>query len=499
MQRPVAVIRVWRVILFILGSAVIALVLYRYYGISGEFSYVYQFNQTGTVISEFTPHGRALDRERNSENGEFYQRIVSDPVYFSVQLPSAYPELQIEIDYQNPNQSIVELGVQLSDDTTQWAYDLQPLENKFVDDSTWERVESDDYVLLQREPTYVSVEEFLAQPPKQSRVGTYRTNLNLPLTDDTYQPSDRTIDLTTALRGRHELFTYTNGTDLDFTFDYEDINYLAGQDDWSIDVYYLNELVLQQPVIDSDDPTWLGQSAGRQQQHITLSGPTPGVYKIVLNAADDIVFTHIQSPLDRLVFAKTLHLAGSTEYVNVLQEYSTAPTVVYSDASLVVARAKHQAGVQAIEFYDTELNLDRVDIPFIWRNPIANYHFTATIPQNDVYLETDTAFALDKDQWFDPWFGFHALQSTTDASKLDYVLAAQYTEPTRLRGTTTATATFDLTKVSRVNPTKIDLVVSAPGLDTTAQGLKIKRITVTATKEPITLRNLWTRLRAKLF
>lgn len=490
---------VWRGLLGLMILGFIGWVLYRYYGINGEFNYVYQFNDKGTVITEFLPHGRALDRERNIENGEFYQRLVSDPVYFSVKLPSAYPELHVDIDYQNPNQSIVELGVQLSDDITTWAYDLQPLENKFVDDSTWERVENDQYILLQREPIYTSIEDFLANPPKQARVGTYRTNLNLALTDEMYLPKADGVDLDTTLRGRHELYTYTNGEPIDFTFTFEDINYLAGADDWSIDLYYLNQLVLQQPISDTDDPTWVGQSGGRQTQTIHLPDPTAGVYKIVLNASDDIVFTRIVSPLDRLVFAKTLHLAGSNEYANVLHQYSTESTHLYSDATVVTVRAKHPAGLQTIQFYDTTLELDRVDIPFVWRNPIFDYGFTADIPNNDVYLETDTAFALEQDQWFDPWFGFHALQNSTDLAKLDYIISARYTEPTRLRGTTTAAAIFDLTKVNRADPTTIDFVLSAPGLDTTAQGLKIKRVSITARKEPITFKNVWTRLRAKLF
>jgi hypothetical protein len=192
-------------------------------------------------------------------------------------------------------------------------------------------------------------------------------------------------------------------------------------------------------------------------------------------------------------------LAGSSEYSNALQQYATAPTTLYSDASVVVAKAKHQAGVQTLQFYDTELKLDRVDIPFIWRNPISSYPFSLSVPLNDVYLETDTAFALDQTQWFDPWFGFHSLQSATDVAKLDYVLAVRYPEPTRLRGTTTATASFDLTKVSREKPSQVDLILSAPGLDSSAQGLKIKRITITAHKQPITVQNIWQRLRAKFF
>jgi len=166
---------------------------------------------------------------------------------------------------------------------------------------------------------------------------------------------------------------------------------------------------------------------------------------------------------------------------------------------VVVARAKHQAGVQTLQLYNTILNLDRVDIPFIWRNPIDGYFFSVTVPQNDVFLETDTAFALKQEQWFDPWFGFHPLQSLTDLSKLDYIISTRYTEPTRLRGTTTATAAFDLSKVDRADPTLVNLVLSAPGLDTTAQGIKVKRITITASKEPITWQNIWTRLRAKFF
>lgn len=495
------IVWLWRVGLFFAGLGIVGWILWHYFGVDGAFTLSYQFEERNSYISKFSPIGRALEREQNLVNGEHYQRIISDPVYFSVDLPSAYPTIDVTLEYQNPAQKIVELGLRLSDqdDTTTIPYTFAPLENKFVDASNWDRVENDEYVLLQVNPIYTSVEDFLNNPPDQAKVGTYLTDFALPFVDPAYQPSDRTIDITVPLRGRHNLYTYIKKEPLHFTFTYEDINYAAGDDTWTLEVKRLGEVIATQTLTDDGVIGVTSQSNGSHTAQVDLPDLDEGVYEVVLNAGDDIMFTRIQSSQDHLVFNKSIHLAGSSEYHQTIPALVTNPTTLYSDSSILTATAKHYAGIQDLQFYNTTLAIARTDVPFVWENPVPGYFYEVTFPTNDVYVTNDTAFALDRDQWFDPWFGFRNLNQYTDEEQLEYIISKRYTEPTRVRGWVTATTTFDLTQAHRSDPTNIDFMLSAPGLYSANGGLKVRKITITAHKEPITWSNLWQRLSQKLF
>lgn len=488
----------WRFAMCVAACILFGSVAYRYYGINGKFSYSYYFNTASGLISEFQPAGRALTREQNTENGDFYQRVVMDPVYFSVDLPSAYPKADVTIEYQNPYQNIVQLGLELDDDDTTWNYAFEPLENKFIDNSNWPVVENDEYVLLQREPIYESVEDFLKQPPTDAEVGTFLTSLEFPFIDPTYQPSSSGTVITTPLRGRHELYTYIKDETLSVEFTYEDINYALGADPLKINIFHAGTNVLSQEWADDGQEGITGTSIGERTAAVDLPGLTEGVYRIVLETNDDVMFTQITSEQHKMVFKGRLHLAGSPEYTKSIPALNIQPTTVVSDADFLTLTPKHRYGLGTIEFYNTPLDLKRENTPFEWRNPIAQYKHSFTVPANDVEIITTGIMALSEEAWFDPLFGFLPLSQYTEETNLDYIITGKYDYPERIRGWTTATATFDLTKAYRADPTRLDFILSADGLDEVPHGLKVRAIHITAYKEPITLSSFWPRVKKRL-
>lgn len=489
----------WRLFIIIVACSVVVWISYRYFGVNGEFTYSYYFNSTPGLISEFQPAGRALAREQNTENGDYYQRVVVDPVYFSVDLPSAYPKADVTIEYQNPSQSIVQLGLELDDDDTTWNYDFQPLENKFIDDSNWPTLENDKYVLLQREPIYSSVDDFLTNPPTDSEVGTFLASLDFPFIDKTYQPSSDGTAISSPLRGRHEIYTYIKDEALEFKFTYQDINYDVGPDPLKINIFHAGTNVFSQEWTDDGEVGITGTANGEKNAEIHLPDLQEGVYRIVLETNDDIIFTHIDSEQHKLVFKGRLHLAGSPEYIKTIPDLNIDPTTVISDADFLTIMAKHQYGLGEIGFYNAPLEIRRENVPYEWRNPIYSYKHTFTVPANDVEIITTGIFSFSEDAWFDPLFGFEPLSQYTSGGNLDYIISGKYTYPERIRGWTTATASFDITRAYREDPTKLDFILSAAGLDQVPQGLKVRAIHITAHKEPITFTSFWPRLKKRLF
>lgn len=498
LKRNFIIITIWRVGLFLVGAVCVGFVLYRYFGMSGEFRLVYDYSDTGNYISEFTPSGRALAREQNSENGEFYQRVIIDPVYFTVDLPSAYPEATVTIEYQSPEQAITQLGLRLTDDDTLWSYDFHTLENKFIDNSDFHSLDNEQYTLLQRDEQYSSIEDFLAHPPMNTAVGTWLFNNTIPFVDTTYEPSVSGTEINVALRGTHDIYTYIKNEPLEFTFTYEDINYAPEADDISIEVYRLDELLSTVVAVDDGEVGVTGESNG--ERTATLASPelAEGVYKIVWRASDDIILKHITTQQHKLVFKNQIHLAGSLEYTDVISDLNTTGSTVYTNSDVVNAIAKHEYGIGDITFFDRAIMLGRVDTVYAWRNPVPGYITPVHAPFNDVHLSGDGYFWFSDETRFDPFFGFKQLTPQTDRAALEYVIAGHYDEPSRVRGWTIASTTFDLTQANRADPTNLEFILSAPGLHDTPQGLKVRRVEVVAYKEPITLRTLFSRIKAKL-
>ncbi len=438
---------------------------YQYIGGDGTLDLVYRFRTTPQAIALFGPSGRALDREKNLSNGETYQRIVNGPAYTSVILPGAYDRVTVELEYQNPSQTLVELGIKLSDDPALFDYRLQPLENKLVDNSDWDRLENDQYILLQREPTYSSIEEFLENPPTTGRGGSYLISPDLAFTDATYQANPTSgSHITTTLRGTHEFYTYAAAETLAVQLTVEDINYTAGEDPVTMSVYYRNQLVDSTTLIDDGEIGMTGISTGPRQLHLSVPNVSAGVYQIKVATNDDILITAIQSDQERLVVSKSIHLAGTEEYAATGAQLNLAPTMLQSDSNWLTVLAKHPYGVGDLTMYNRLLHVNKVTTPYTWTNPIPQYDYTVTLPQNDILALSDSYFALPGAAAFDPWFGLRPISQYTDPDGLSYIFSGRYTEPTRLRSWTTATATFDLTGIDQQRPNVLQFIGSAPGL-----------------------------------
>ncbi|EKD79582.1 MAG: hypothetical protein ACD_41C00031G0007 [uncultured bacterium] len=468
---------------------------YAYVGGDGTLELTYNFRTTPQAIDLFGPHGRALDREENLSNGETYQRIVNGPAYTTVTLPGAYDAVTVQLEYQNPSQTLVELGVKRTADPELFDYTLQPLENKLVDNSDWDRIENDQYILLQRDPTYTSIEEFLAKPPTTVRGGSYLISPDLAFTDPSYQAnSTNGSHITTTLRGAHEFYTYAAAETLTVQVTVEDINYTSGEDPVTVALYQQDQFIAQEILADDGEIGITGQSTGPRSLQLAVPNVTDGVYHIKVETNDDILITAIQSDQERFVISKSIHLAGSEEYVATGAQLNLTPTTLQSDSNWLTVVAKHPYGVGDLTMYNRLLHVNKVNTPYTWINPIPQYDYAVTIPQNDTLALSDSYFALPGAEAFDPWFGLRPISQYTDPDGLSYVLSGQYTGPTRLRSWTTATATFDLTGIDQRRPNELEFLLSAPGLETTSLGIKVRSITVVAVQHPITITYLWKKI-----
>ena len=160
---------VWivKAIIFCVPLVIVAWLTVDYLSIFGNLSITYNFSGESARVKEFTPAGRALDREQNLRTGETYQRIVGEPVYMNVTVPRSYDDVSVTLDYQNDGQPYTEFGLVTSEEPL--SVRLQSLDIGIINQAInegWSQIESDGVTLLQRQSEFESVADFVDQTPE---------------------------------------------------------------------------------------------------------------------------------------------------------------------------------------------------------------------------------------------------------------------------------------------------------------------------------------------
>lgn len=147
---------------------------------TGEFRVSWQPGDRSSFIDPIRPDQR-VERPVQVE-GFSGQRVVGDPVYTFIHPHREFAEISVDIHFDPQTEvPIVEAGALVSANGEDEVYHLQPVFNRLIEDSSWQRMEADGLVLLQRTPTYDSVAAFLKKPPAGSRIATYQIDQTLPV------------------------------------------------------------------------------------------------------------------------------------------------------------------------------------------------------------------------------------------------------------------------------------------------------------------------------
>ncbi len=155
---------------------------------TGEFRLSWEPGDRSAFIDPIRPDQR-VERPVRVE-GFTGQRVTGDPVYTFIHPHREFTEVSVDIHFDPyTDVPIVEAGALVSADGDQESYDLQPVYNRLIEDSSWLRTDAGGVVLLQRKPTYASVAEFLAKPPAGKSIATYRYEGVLPVGTKRLLPS----------------------------------------------------------------------------------------------------------------------------------------------------------------------------------------------------------------------------------------------------------------------------------------------------------------------
>ena len=444
---------------------------------------VYSLTAEDKMISDITPS----DRVSVIKSDITMSKVTNEPVYFTTKMPFHFDTATVTITYQN-NYPDQELHLGFKDQEDIWSYDTQIIDSPFLNTISWDKVGSDP-TLFQREEKFVSVADFLKDPPRDGVIGTYDFDIsgfsNFKTVIPDYKPQQGNTVIDTPLRGKHIMYTYLKGEPFILKVTKQDLNWYKGEDMAAVKIYKDTDLVFEQTI--PDDGVIDTSKAVLPPQEVEIRNPGPefpeaGVYKVVFEAPGDTVIKRIETNLHKIVFEGPMFPVNNREvYPSVAA--STSATTLYTNALAITAQTYHDQARQTIQVNEKTLPLRTTQVQEQITTP---YDFTKiTIPKNDVVVQGILGyFSLENDQFFTPSpYYITPITSPDDLSLVDYVLT-NYTPPSEQNGWRIATKTFDITNAV-IDDDKLSWLIRAPGLKNNQRSVMIKDIQVTLTKKPM--------------
>lgn len=456
---------------------------------SGVFEIVVRPGETSPYADRLLPDARvSIPTE---QDGEVTQKLLGDPVFFFIHPHRQFDRVDIEVHFKNHGVPLVELGGLATKEPE--VYDLHPLANTLLDTSSWSRVQSDEFLLLQRTPTFASMEAFFANPPSSAEVATYQTSFPHPtrLPEYTALPGTRTIDA--SLRGAFALKTYLKQETLAFDMAFMDMNRDIGLDPVSLVVINeQGETVYTAHAPDDGNTSDDLAASGLRKLTVSLPRLPEGVYKLEWRAGDDIFVRTIETAQSKFVFLETLSFGDEAGWRDV------TPAINFvTDAKHLVFSTTHASAVQEVRVGEEVAD---ISVPYV-RVPVEVREeglVQGVSPKGDIDIAFDGGLAFSPEQFFRPDPIRLRWNTDVDRRGVSYILA-RYTPPDiDQEGFSIARASFD-TRTLLLQDGAWKIAFSLPGIEELGASFEVKEIRIRESREPFTPKDVFTWLRSFIF
>jgi len=438
------------------GLALIVFLLFYFAVIpGGRIGYKTDFQDNNFFIRKLNPP------ERIAQPNEGESKIIGNPVYFYLRTPRRFNIAEMTIKYKtNGNLPIIEAGV-LADKNT-WKYAIKPVENNIIGRllPAWSVINEDGHALFQREKKFNTLNDFLNNFPARSEVAVY--NYGKPLPDNfiisSYDNSEaRETKLDYPLIGSWEFYTYIKNEELDFSFDFLDLNKENGEDPINLYLYYKGKAIDKKNYSD-DGVFWPdGEKKEKGFLKFKLADLPEGIYKIELKAGNDIITKSITAKQKIISFANKINLAKSGDIVG---NKNTAINI-FTDSRILNFQSVNPSGLQKIKIEN-----DGIDIA----NTYEQYQYKTASATSEIILEKDGltisgdgVFSFTRENLINPEITKVNENFVLENNPVNYILA-DYNQPKEEDGWKIAKINFDLTGAYR-EFNKYTFLISIPGMD----------------------------------
>jgi len=426
-----------RIFLWLILAIILGFFIYFKIAPSGAISYLYNFSRPSYFIGKLTPAERVKINKTDAE-------IKGDPVYFSLTTPRRFEQAKVTVKFKNTTDfPIMEIGLLNNKDS--WSYDLKPLQNKIIDQLSlaWPVAPGENGVrLIEREKKYNTVEQFLGNLPPRNEIALYNYNLKNKFLLNDYEPGlkDNLIDY--KFRGSYQFYTYLKQEELNYVFNFVDLNINSANDPVEIKVYSDGGQIYSADVADE-------KSGGSERQAVIKIADLPeGIYRFSVIANDDIITKSMASKQSRFVLINKVWLA----------EGNKAKLTLFTNSRLVNAQTVNPASLGKIKIGDAVLDLKETYKQLSVKT--LNRPAKVELPYDDIIISGDGVFSLTENGLFDPRLRNVDGNLDINGEKINYVLTS-YQTPVNLDDWQTAALEFDLTKAYQENG-KYQFLISVP-------------------------------------
>ncbi|MFH0854319.1 MAG: hypothetical protein V1891_02405 [bacterium] len=428
----------------------------------GSFNVEYDFSEKfHPFFSILKPEDRLGGIIKKEE--ENYQIIKSEPVYFNIETPRFFKNVEIEIDYKFPEwqNKDYDFKIGILADEKSWQFKLKPIENSKIEQliGDWDTIREGNIILMQSVKTYNSINEFLSHLPERKKFATYAYSLSRDFALNKYNPKDGYLTIDRTLKGYHQFYTYVKNEPLEFNFSFsgiDDLNFCASADvRASISVYQGKDLILNKELCEENK--FLNGAA------IYKENLKEGVYKIEIKIADNIYINKINTKQDFLSFINKINLANNSD--------DFKPISIYTDSESLKFAASVNESLQHIKVGDKIFNVDELFKQF----DIAGYSFEnfeiseqknslaeINFSRDNILIQGAGVFSFSKESFINPSIIY--LENIKKFDDLRYVIA-EYKIPEVLKnGWKTSKVSFALNDALR-DKRKYNFILSIPGVE----------------------------------
>tara|TARA_Y100000310_G_C20685019_1_gene818424 strand:- start:828 stop:2345 length:1518 start_codon:yes stop_codon:yes gene_type:complete len=468
---------------------------------SGELDASYDFTELSPFVSVLRPADR-VEEPIEEANGNIYQTITNQPVYFDVRRPRRFDTARVTISYRNHDQPVFQLGALVDNEI--WQFDLKPLENKALDQLYndklhWTSLRQGKTVLFQQGEEYLTVQDFLGNRPDPNRIAIYNHNIDQDFRLPNYRPSspDEPLVINKSLRGRHRLLVYLENEPLDINFLIQDTNRSANEDFIDLKVLSLDGGLVFDKFI-SDDGLVEERGVYQAAEAINLQVPdlAAGVYRIEFSTTDDVFIRQITSRQHKLVFIDDIYLADNVGYSDDFDQQRLEPSSIFTNGRRFDAYTSHIEGLQAIRLADEVVTVSQTHQKFGASLPDSKSAKSVYVPKNDIRLSTKGLWSFSHDSFFNPFLRDLADGEPVDANTISYVLA-DYEQPVYDGEWRQATVEFPA-RVYYQADNKLHFVLSLPYLQLGDKGIDINSIQVSLIDKPLSVKEILSRVLNKI-
>lgn len=399
-----------------------------------------------------------------TERVEGKNKIIGDPVYFSLSTPRRFDRAQVELEYENnSSQDLIEFGVLVGEKN--WNYRLEPVENRVIDNlEDWNKISEADLTLLQRKKNYDNIKSFLENPPARDKIALYNTKLEDEYLLDDYQAGNHIYNFDKVLRGRYAFYTYIKDESLAFDFRFQDLNEDKDTDEVTIDLYYNNQVIDSWHLDDDGVVIDNGHWSEERNLSLELKNLPEGVYKIEVNTGDDILTKNIATKQTKMAFVGTFRLAKNNKTNQTL----------FTDGQELFVKTLNPDSLQTILIDDKELIINETYKQFSTNLSSINIS-QVKIEKDGLILASDGVITFSKEALLNP--GFKKVDGNLDTNRVDYILA-NYRSPEIIDGAKKVNLDIDLSDAYRED-SKYSFIISIPGLSIEdGKDVKIKSIKI---------------------